>query len=79
MTEQMPDREAVEFRTRLGWSEGEARVTPMRKMEHADGRVNVAAYARSLDATPSKVQKAMREGLDLDDAVEATWKAEGQL
>lgn len=79
MSDQMPHAETIEYRVRdLGWTEQQARETPIRKISRPEGGVNIAEYARALDATPSLVQRFVRAGYALDDAVELAWIAESK-
>lgn len=80
MPEELPHAETIAYRVNtLGWSEQRARETPIRNKIHRDGRTNIAKTARSLDATPSRVQSFVRQGFALDDAIEMAWEAEGKL
>lgn len=80
MSEEPPHAETIAYRMNtLGWSEQRARATPIRKKVHQDGRTNIAKTARSLDATPSRVQSFVRQGFALDDAIEMAWEVEGKL
>ena len=63
--------ETIANRVRSGWSLHAAETTPIRSVRHRDGRVNIAAIARANGCTPSKVQRLIRSGLSLNDALKA--------
>lgn len=65
----MPHPEQAENRIKAGWSREEAESTPIRRIKRKDGSPVVAQFATVAMKTPSKVQRYVREGMTIEEAV----------